>query len=415
MSRGKQLNEMDGGTKQSRTAVNAHARPGEGMSHVDNVTPGQSGRWVDLGGPTPENYRNDDDSAKISETPLKSVSDAVTRHAKAADPMPKLASVKEAKEAEDEENDENETETPGQGKSEKKGKKHKEEDDEDKDEMKESVDEDEYEEDDEEEGEYEDEEEVEYVEEEEEEIQEEEFDIEEDVNALLEGEALSEEFQEKARTIFEAALRSKVSDIRESLETQYEQRLLEEVEVIKEDLQDRVDAYLEYVAQEWMTENALAVERGLKEELSESFLGGLKELFEEHYVTIPEERYDVFESMVEKLDDMEQKLNEQIERNIQMNRRLSESVADRIFNHVSEGLATTQREKLASLAESVEFEGEDQYREKLEVLREAYFPTNRTVSTQPETLTEGFYAGEQETYSDTMAAYMRTLSMLGNK
>jgi hypothetical protein len=410
MSRGKQLNEMDGGTKQSRTAVNAHARPGEGMSHVDNVTPGQPGRWVDLGGPTPENYRNDDDSAKISETPLKSVSDAVTRHAKAADPMPKLASVKEATEEDSEEDDSEETETPGQGKSEKKDKKGKGKDEDKKeDEVKESVDEDDYED---EEGE----EEVEYEEvEEEEEVQEEEFDIEEDVNALLEGEALSEDFQEKARTIFEAALRSKVSDIRESLEVKYEQRLLEEVEVIKEDLQERVDAYLEYVAQEWMTENALSVERGLKEELSESFLGGLKELFEEHYVAIPEERYDVLESMVEKLDDMEQKLNEQIDKNIQMNRRLSESVAGRVFNHVSEGLAATQREKLASLAESVEFEGEDQYREKLEVLREAYFPTNRTVSTQPETLTEGFYAGEQETYSDTMATYMRTLSMLGNK
>jgi hypothetical protein len=404
MSRGKQLNEMDGGTKQSRTAVNANARPGEGMSHVDNITPGQSGSWVDLGGPTPENYRNDDNSAKYAETVLRPVSDVVTKHAKPGEPMQKLAPVKEAKECDDEEYDDEEDEKETKSK---KGKKRHEEDE---DEMKESV-EDEYEAgDDEEDGEY-----VEEDGEYEEELEEEEFDIEEDVNALLSGESLSEEFQEKARTIFEAALRSKVSDIRESLEVQYEQRLLEEVEVIKEDLEDRIDSYLEYVAEEWMAENALAVERGLKEELSESFLGGLRGLFEEHYVTIPEERYDVLESMVEKLDDMEEKLNEQIEKNVLITRRLSESVADRIFNYVSDGLATTQKEKLASLAESVEFEGEEDYREKLEVLRESYFPVKRTVSTQPETLTEGFDGGVQENYTDTMAAYMRTLSMLGNK
>jgi hypothetical protein len=405
MSRGKQLNEMDGGTKQSKTAVNANARPGESMSHVDNVTPGQTDTWVDLGGPTPENYRNDDDSAKYAETALRPVSDVVTKNAKPGEPMQKLAAVKEAKECDDEEyeGDEEEHEAPEEDDEEEKSSKKKGKAK--KAQMEESVEE-ESEED-----------EVEYYEEEEGEVEEEEeFDIQEDVDALLSGEALSEEFQEKARTIFEAALRSKVSDIRESLEAQYEQRLLEEVEVMKEDLQERVDSYLEYVAEEWMQENSLAVERGLKEELSESFLGGLKELFEEHYVQIPEERYDVLESMVEKLDDMEQKLNEQIEKNIQINRRLSESVADRIFGDVADGLAATQKEKLASLAESVEFEGEDQYREKLEVLRESYFPTNaRTPLTQPETLTEGYDYSDQEQYSDTMSAYMRTLSMLGNK
>lgn len=400
MSRGKQLNEMDGGTKQSKTAVNANARPGEAMSHVDNVTPGQGVSWVDVGGPTPENYRNDDDSAKLSETPLRPVSDVVTRHAKPGEPMRKLASVKEAKECDDEEEYNDEEHNNQDDKEENKNKKHKK--------MKESVEDEEYE--------LEEDEDEDELEEYEDELEEEEFDIQEDVDALLSGEELSEEFQEKARTIFEAALRSKVSDIRESLEEQYEQRLLEEVELMKEELQDRVDAYLEYVADEWMTENALAVERGLKEELSESFLGGLKELFEEHYVTIPEERYDVLESMVEKLDDMEQKLNEQIEKNILINRRLSESVADKIFNDVSYGLAATQKEKLASLAESVEFEGENNYREKLEVLRESYFPANvRTTLTQPEILTEGFDNGNQEDYSDTMSAYMRTLSMLGNK
>ena len=202
----------------------------------------------------------------------------------------------------------------------------------------------------------------------------EEFSIEEDVNALLEGEELSEEFQEKARIIFEAALRSKVSEIKEAIEEQYAQALAEEVEEIKEALAERVDSYLEYVADEWMQENALVVEKGLKTEMTESFLSGMKDLFEAHYVSIPEDKYDVLESMVEKLDDMETKLNEQIEKNISLNKRLAESVADGIFEQVSEGLALTQKDKLASLAESVEFESEEEYREKLETLKESYFP-----------------------------------------
>jgi hypothetical protein len=247
------------------------------------------------------------------------------------------------------------------------------------------------------------------VEEEVEEV-EEEFDIEEDVNALLSGEDLSEEFQEKARVIFESALRSKVNEIKESLEAQYEERLVEEVVEISEALQERVDSYLEYVAEEWMTENQLSVEKGLKEELTESFLGGLKGLFEEHYVQIPEEKYDVLESMVEKLDEMETKLNEQIERNINLNKRLSESVADRIFDEISEGLAVTQKEKLASLAESVEFGSDTEYREKLETLKESYFPS-RVVAPMAttETLSEGVDI-IPEYHSDSMNAYLRTLS-----
>ena len=259
------------------------------------------------------------------------------------------------------------------------------------------------------------EEEDEEEDEEDEEEMKEEYDIDEDVNALLQGENLSEEFQEKARTIFESALRSKVSIIRESLEAQYEEALLEEVEAIKESLEERVDAYLEYVAEEWVTENALAIEKGLKEEMTESFLGGLKGLFEEHYVSIPEDKYDVLESMVEKLDEMEEKLNEQIDKNIQLNKRLSESVADRVFDEVSSGLATTQKEKLASLAESVEFDSEAEYRDKLETLRESYFPS-RVVAPMatPETLSEGVNVAP-EFYSDTMTAYLRTLSAVANR
>ena len=162
-----------------------------------------------------------------------------------------------------------------------------------------------------------------------------EYDIEEDVNALLAGEELSEEFQEKARTIFEAAINSKVATIKEGLEKEYEEKFVSELaEAIvetKEELTTRVDSYLEYVAEEWFTENQLAIETALKTEMTESFITGMKDLFEAHYVNIPDEKYDVLESMVEKLDDMETKLNEQIEKNVSLNARLSESVADGIL------------------------------------------------------------------------------------
>jgi hypothetical protein len=238
----------------------------------------------------------------------------------------------------------------------------------------------------------------------------EELDIEEDVNALLGGEELSEEFKEKAKTVFEAALKSKVSTIKESLEEQYAAALLEEVEQIKETLSERIDSYLEYVADEWFNENVLVIEQGLKSEMMESFLSGMKDLFEAHYVEIPEEKYDVLESMVQKLDDMETKLNEQIEKNVSLNKRLAESVADGIFDQVSEGLAATQKEKLASLAESVEFESEEEYREKLETLKESYFPSRQvSPSAKTENLSEGVDVAP-ESYSGSMASYLKTLS-----
>jgi hypothetical protein len=232
-----------------------------------------------------------------------------------------------------------------------------------------------------------------------------EVDVEEDVNALLGGEELSEEFRDKAKTIFEAALKSKVVEIREALEARYEAQLIEEVEAMKVELVERVDSYLEYVADEWVTENALQIEQGLKTEMTESFLAGMRGLFEEHYVTIPEDRYDVVESMVEKLDEMETKLNEQIERNISLNKRLAESVADGILSDVAEGLTTTQKDKLASLAEGVEFESEESYKEKLMTLKESYFKASPKRS-ESEVLTES----ADQSVSDVMAAYMQVLS-----
>jgi len=399
MSRGKNLQEMEVGTKQSKTAVNANAKSADPMQKLTTGIPdGQTGSWEDLGGPTPENYKSDDDSAKLKDagSSLKQVKDVVNKGAKSADPMKGLKksdAVKEEEEIDDEdliseEDSEDEDLISEEEKEDKKKSNNEDEDDEEDDGEDDEEDKDEMKE---------------------------EFDIEEDVNALLYGEDLSEEFQEKARTIFESALRSKVNQIRESLEVQYEERLVEEVQSIKEELEERLDAYLEYVSEEWVDENSLAIETGIKEELTESFLGGLKQLFEEHYVSIPEEKYNVLESMVEKLDDMETKLNEQIEKNIHLNKRLSESVADRIFNSISDGLATTQKEKLASLAESVEFESESEYREKLETLKESYFPSRVVSSTATvETLSEGVDV-VPEYHSDSMNAYLRTLSTVAKR
>jgi hypothetical protein len=376
---------MEVGTKQSKTAVNAGAGAADPMPKLAaGAVAGQSGSWEDLGGPTPENYKSDDDSAKLK-TPgatLSKVSNVVSKGAKAPDGMATLKK-EDAEYDEDEElleDTEEDTEQVLEAK-------HKEE-----------------------EGEEEDEEGEEDDEDEKKEMKKEEYNIEEDVNALLEGEELSEEFQEKAKTIFEAAIRSKVSEIKESLEQQYETALLEEVEEIKSHLVERVDSYLEYVAEEWFTENTLTIEHGLKTEMTESFLSGMKDLFEAHYVSIPEDKYDVLESMVEKLDEMEEKLNEQIERNISLNKRLAESVADGIFDEISEGLALSQKDKLASLAESVEFESEEQYREKLETLREAYFPKNASsTKVKSESLSEGVDIAH-ESVSGSMANYLNTLS-----
>ena len=230
-------------------------------------------------------------------------------------------------------------------------------------------------------------------------------DVEEDVNALLGGQELSEEFRDKAKTIFEAALKSKVTEIREALEARYEAQLVEEVEAMKGELVERVDSYLEYVADEWITENAIAVEHGLRTEMTESFLEGMKGLFENHYVTIPEEKYDVVESMVDKLDEMETKLNEQIEKNISINKRLSEATAGGILSDVAEGLTTVQKDKLASLAEGVEFESEESYKGKLETLKESYFKSSPKRN-DSEVLTES----TDQDVSGSMAAYMQVLS-----
>ena len=239
--------------------------------------------------------------------------------------------------------------------------------------------------------------------------------IEEDVNALLSDEDLSEEFKEKAKLVFEAALHAKTKEIQSGLEEQYVIALAEEIEDIKLELTERVDSYLEYVSSEWLEENALAVESGLKTEITESFLVNLKGLFEENYVSMPEEKYDVLESMVEKLDEMEGKLNEQISKNIALNNKLSESVAETVLNAVSEGLAISQKDKLATLAESVEFESENDYYQKLVTLRESYFPRNTGITVnETESLTEEA-SFQGETHAPSMDSYLRALSTVTKK
>ena len=351
---------MEVKTQQSKTVVNANAKPADPMPTM--ADPGtQLGNVEDLGGPTPENSKPDDDSNKLK-TPggtLKQVKDIVTKGAKPADPAPAGMKEEEAEvegevvaeqPAQEEEVVAEEPESILRKKM--------------ADAIKESE---------------ETTEEEEVVAEQEEVI---EVNIEDDINALIAGEQLSEDFQEKARTIFEAAINSKVSIIKEDLEKEYAKVLQEEIDSTKIQLTERVDSYLEYVAGEWLEENSLAVEQGLKAEMSESFLTGMKSLFEEHYVSIPEDKYDVLESMVNKLDDMEEKLNEQIDKNVGLTKRLAESKSDGILSDVSEGLAVTQKDKLASLAESVEFESESDYREKLVTLRNSYFPTRQVASTQ---------------------------------
>ena len=369
--------------------VTKGAKPAEPMPKL--TTGGTPPTVEDLGGPTPENYKVDDDSAKLKDPSmiLKQVKDIVNKGAKPAEPAPKGMKEEEVEVegdvvAEEEQTTEDQADVVSEEET-------------TESEEQEIV------------AEEESSEEEEVVAEEQ---IEDSIDVEEDLTALLEGEELSEEFQNKARTIFEAAIKTKISEVKSELQEQYEKTIVEEVASVKAELAERVDAYLEYVSDEWMSENKLAVEAGLKTEMTDSFLTGMKSLFEDHYVTIPEEKYDVLNSMVEKLDEMEGKLNEQINKNVALNKRLAESTSDVILADVSEGLAVTQKDKLATLAESVEFDGEDNYREKLVTLRNSYFPANPGApKQQTENLSEGAETGHQQpAVTGSMESYLKAIS-----
>ena len=389
MSVGNDLQEME-------NAVTKGAAKGDPIQKL--TTGGTPATWEDLGGPTPENSKPDDDSNKLS-TPgktLAQVRNVVNKGAKPAEPMKAgLNSGDEVEIKDDQEIVAEDEVTTDEVVAE------EETSTEEVVAEEETTEEEVVAEEETSEGEV---------------VAEDKIDVEEDLNALIAGEELSEEFQNKARTIFEGAIRSKVAVIEEELTKSYESKLVEEVDEIKVALTERLDSYLEYVAQEWLEENHLVIENGLKTEMTESFLEGMKSLFEEHYVTIPDEKYDVLNSMVEKLDEMENKLNEQIDKNVSLNKRLAESTADVIFAEVTEGLALSQREKLQSLAEKIEFESETDYREKLETLRESYFPSNANAQkAKSETISEGVANVAPQDVSKSMEAYMASLGRIAKK
>ena len=226
--------------------------------------------------------------------------------------------------------------------------------------------------------------------------------VAEDVDALVEGEELSEEFKAKATTIFEAAVKSKIRPEVERIESEKTQEIAEEVESFKTELAEKVDGYLDYVVAEWMKDNELAIERGLKGEIAEDFITGLKALFEEHYIDVPDEKYDILESQAQKIEELEGKLNETIGKLTEKKQSEDSLVREAVIKEVSSDLADTQSEKFASLVEDVEFTDKDSFEEKLNTLKENYFPK----STPSQSLTEENDEGTQEIdISDAMAAY----------
>ena len=282
------------------------------MQKLDTPAP-QDTSVEDLGGPTPENYKADDHSAKLKDGTSGKVSDVNTRGANAGDSAPKK--MKEEGEVEGEVVAET-TETES-------------------------------------------------------------FSVEEDVNALLTGEELSEEFQEKARTIFTAAVKSRLNEETQKIEESFEIRLTEQVETVKAELAEKMDKFLNYVAEEWKKENELEIHNGIKLEMAESLMKGMASLFEENYVQLPEEKTNVLEEMAEKLDEMEEKLNEQIEVSMSLHAEKSALVKERMISEASKGLAQTQAEKLADLAEGVEFESEESFEKSLTTIKEGYFPKEK--------------------------------------
>ena len=299
-----------------------------------------------LGGPTNQNYKQDDNSSKIENKGTSKVSDVNTKGAKPGDSAP--AKLKEEEESTEEV-------------------------------VAETI-------------------EVEA-----------EFSVEEDVNALIAGEELSEEFKAKTRTIFEAAVKSKLAEETKKIEESFEVRLTEQVETVKSELAEKMDKFLNYVAEEWKKENQIELHNGIKIEMADSLMKGMMSLFEENHVQLPEEKYDVMQEMTDKLDEMEAKLNEQIETNMSLNGTVNSFVKETLVTEVSKGLADTQAEKFASLAEGVEFESKESFKSKLETIKENYFPKAKVE------LKEDIATGEVASpVEGSMSAYVNAISRYGN-
>jgi hypothetical protein len=356
--------------------VTAHAKPGDRMQKLQHSTPGQGASPEELGGSSTTKPEGDEIGKKASSRMSKS-SSKVNAGAKSPDGMARLQGS-----------------APGQ-----KGMREEEELDDEELIYEAQEDDDEDEED-----EKEDKKKSSKKEKTEMKAEEIEVDVTDDLNALFYGEELSEHFMQKAATIFEAAVKAKVVEEVQKFEALYEQRLIEEIEEIAESLETRVDAHLDYVAEQWIAENQLSIDNGIKTEIAENLMQGLANLFLENNIDLPEEEQDVVAEMATKLDEMEEKLNEQIEINVGLNQEIGSYIKNGIIAEVSEGLAETQKEKLFNLSEGVEFISEESFRDKVETIKENYFP--RLQSNYVEDLVEK----NQDFYEGPMAAYVQAVS-----
>ena len=240
-----------------------------------------------------------------------------------------------------------------------------------------------------------------------------EIDLSDDVKALVSSDAdLSEEFKEKAATIFETAVRTRIKEQTKILEAKYEEKLSAESETVKVAMVEKVDSYLNYVVEEWMKENELAVERGIRTEIAEDFITGLKGLFKEHYIEVPEEKYNVLDDLTNQVKDLESKLNEQIEKNVNLSKEVSESTKTSLIADVIADLADTEKEKFVKMAENVEYESAPKFREKLETVKESYFPKTKieeaTSTDEVDSVAANIPAGAGK--SDAMAAYTAAIT-----
>ena len=238
------------------------------------------------------------------------------------------------------------------------------------------------------------------------------IDVSADVEALTKDEDLSEDFKSKAATIFEAAVKSKINDAKKKMHASYEEKLKEEVETTKSELVEKVDSYLNYIVEEWMQENKLAIERGIKGEIAEDFISGLKKLFEDHYIDVPDEKYDVLEDQASKIEDLEKKLNEQIEKNVEQNKVVGELKRQDIIDEASKDLADTAKEKFNKLAEEVEFSNEGDFKTKVSTIKESYFGTKKESSNDIDdvAVAGGSDQIDPADLSNSMAAYTAAIS-----
>ncbi len=235
------------------------------------------------------------------------------------------------------------------------------------------------------------------------------IDVSDDVNALVDGEELSEEFKTKAATIFESAVKSKVRSELERIQEQNNEIMEDLAENTMGDLVEKVDDYMNYVVEQWMEDNQLAIERGLKGEIAEDFIGGMKQLFEDHYIDVPDEKYDILEANLSRIEELENKLNKQMEENVQLKKQKGELVKESLIANIADGMTDTETEKFQSLVEDVEFSDEESYSEKLQTIRESYFGSGE-VENQQVLTEEGSETETQEEVSTSMAQYLKAIS-----